>query len=105
MEKTSRSKIDTIDDFHQEFPALLKNIDANIHNLAQYERTEMEKPSVALVEKLNVLKIHSKKLRDMIGLYGEITEEEWETIRPEAQRIFQAAQDQYLKTNEDITAN
>ena len=105
MKKTSIPEIDTFNDFRQEFSSLHEIIVNNIASLARYERSEMNGQSVKLVEKLNTLKIHSKKLKDMLLLYNNMDEEKWPVIRPEVRKIFEAARQEYLKACEELSLN
>ena len=95
-------KIETKEDFVQEYQSLLGDINANIDNLAQYQKTSMESPTTELAEKLNRLKLHRKKLEDMLALYADVNESEWVTARPAAQEIFQAALHEWRQASKTL---
>ncbi len=104
MKKTSRPVIETMNDFRQEFIELLENIEKNITDLARYERIEMGAPSLELVEKLNTLKIHRKKLKDMLQLFEGADESKWDLLRPEARRTFEAASEEYHRISRTLAS-
>lgn len=84
---------------------LLENIEKNITDLARYERAEMGSPSLELVEKLNALKNHRKKLKDMLKRFGDTDESNWVHLRPEARRIFEAAREEYLRVSRTLASD
>ncbi len=105
IHKTSRPEIDSLDQFQEEFTSLLENFDADIANLAQYERTEMHGPSVQLVERLNKLKLHRKKVKDMLALAeAGLTENAWVLLRPQAQEVFEKALHVRRETSDEIAS-
>ncbi len=104
MKKTSRPAIETISDFRCEFTQLLENIESNITSLARYERSEMVEPNISLVEKLNSLKNHRKKLKDMLKFYSGADHAAWELIRPKARETFEAAREEYLRVSRTLAS-
>lgn len=89
-------EIDSKEHFLQEFETLLDKINQNITDLAQFQQVEMERPTIAVIEKLNRLKLHRSKLNNFLLSYSGAAEAEWIGARKEAQAIFKAAQEEYL---------
>ncbi|MCB0520856.1 MAG: hypothetical protein H6577_21260 [Lewinellaceae bacterium] len=102
VKKTSRSKIDSLEHFKQEFAALLSRFDQEIANSAQYERVEMDGPSNDLINDLNRLKLHRSKLKDMLLSFENATAEEWVSIRPMARKVYEKAIEARSKINKEV---
>lgn len=95
-------KIDSQQHFVQEFETLLKKIEENIADLSQYQRIEMDDPSVALAEKLNRLKLARSQVRKYLITYGNASEATWIGVRNEAQEVFKNARKIFLEDSEKI---
>jgi hypothetical protein len=95
-------EIDSKEHFLQEFETLFEKINQNIIDLAQFQQVEMDKPSIAVIEKLNRLKLHRTKLNNFLLHHYHASEAEWIGVREEAKILFKAAQDEYLLPFEEM---
>ena len=108
MKKTEREshiKIASRESFFQEFDNLLKKINDNIKDLAQYERSKTGEPTVVLIEKLNRLKYHRKKLKSQIKKVNLLNEKYWTSVRQESKQVFKDAYAELLSLSNIISSN
>ena len=105
MERANHIKIESQKSFVQEFNNLIDKINNNIADLGQYEKVEMDKPSVAIAEDLNRLKYHRQKLKMQLAQYEHAPEGVWHEAREEAQQVFDEAYDELHRASDEISAS
>lgn len=85
--------IESKQEFLQEYTSLLNDIEENIMNLAQFTSENEKDPDV--VEEINRLKLHRKKLQDTLEDFQDASEVEWHKIRPKIRETFQKAEQEW----------
>jgi hypothetical protein len=95
--------LESKEDFTAEYRSLILDLEDSIGNLEHYFKTQMEEPTVELTEDLNRLKLHRKKLLNMLTLYKNPSHAEWMKIRPEARSVFDAAMEAWQKKSAEIS--
>lgn len=88
-------KITSYASFRQEYRALLNKINEAIANLAQYQKVEGGRPDVSLTEQLNRLKLHRRKLEQMLNRYASHKPIHWFMMRDKVRKIYRAARAAY----------
>lgn len=95
--------IDSKDSFVAEYRSLITDFNNSIGNLQQYQKNSRREPSKELIESLNRLKLHRKKLIDMLTLYTDVEQGKWVKVRPAAQDIFRSARQAWQRTGEMLS--
>jgi hypothetical protein len=89
--KTSRAAIDSISNSKEEFSALIAKIDTKVGDMSQLVRISKNAANSSEVGQINKLKIHRKRLNDMLMKMEIMQDRTWELLRPEAARIYEEA--------------
>jgi prefoldin subunit 5 len=89
--KTSRSAINSLQNSRSEFQSVIEKIDSEITELSQEVRTPNGSATNESINRINKLKLHRKRLNDMLAVMDEHGETAWEMLRPEAKRTFEEA--------------
>lgn len=93
--------IESKQEFIQEYTSLLNDIEENIQHLSHYANIDDHKNAPELVEEINRLKLHRKKLQDALENFEETSEVEWLKVRPQIRHTFQKAEQEWqtIKVN------
>lgn len=90
--KTSRSSIESLENSKEEFIAMIEKMDAEISDLSQTIRaTEGSTGNTDAIGRVNKLKIHRKRLDDLLAAMQAGDEHTWGTMRESAQLAYEAA--------------
>ena len=89
--KTSRPSIDSLPNSRQEFSAFIAKMDNMIGDNSQQVRISKDASDSDQIGLINKLKIHRKRLHDMLVQMEAVSEENWETIRLEAIKTYDEA--------------
>lgn len=98
-------KLTSNENFVREATSLLEDLNLSIANLARYERIVMDGPSEPLVDRINTLKMHRKKLEEMLDQYADLPESEWRIVQTRVQQTFDAALGDQRKISKEFSAN
>ncbi|MDX1477444.1 MAG: hypothetical protein R3301_07030 [Saprospiraceae bacterium] len=90
-------RITSQESFVQEYTALLDAINKSIANLAQYQMIEDGQRDTLVTEKINRLKLHRKKLEDLLAYYSRAPHHEWMYTKDKIKRVFTAARAELIK--------
>lgn len=88
-------KITSYESFKQEYHVLLDRINDAISSLAQYQKINGGKPEIELAEKLNRLKLHRRKLEQMLEQHQDHKPVQWLVTRTSVRQIYRAALEEY----------
>ncbi|MBI1226731.1 MAG: hypothetical protein GC192_15965 [Bacteroidetes bacterium] len=89
--KTSRSAIDSLANSKEEFNVIIAKLDKLIGDNSQQVRISNDISNASQVGLINKLKIHRKRLCDMLAEMEVIKEDAWEALRPEAAKVYEEA--------------
>ena len=89
--KTSRAAIDSISNSKEEFSSLISKMDTGMSDNSQQVRIAKEDTNADQIGQINKLKIHRRRLHDMLMKMETMEDGTWELLRPEAIRIYEEA--------------
>ncbi len=87
--KTSRSAIDSLQNSKSEFQSVIQKMDTEITELSQEVRIQNGSATSSSINRINKLKLHRKRLGDMLAVMDQHGETAWEMLRPEAKQTFE----------------
>ena len=96
-------RISSQESFVQEYTALLEAVNKSIANLAQYQLLEEKRRDTRITERLNRLKLHRKKLEELLAVYSRAPHDEWLHARAKIKRVFQATRTELVTPASDAS--
>ena len=88
--------------FQQETDSLLRSIEKSIEELSTFSRTYHKEKDQDLIDKMNRLKLHRRRLEECLDQIQSADQSAWLKIRGEAQTTFQKAKQEFLHSSEAI---
>ncbi len=88
---TSRPVIESLQDSRSEFQSMIEKMDTEIEGLSQEVRIETGGSPNSHINRINKLKVHRKRLSDLLTVMDDNGGTTWDLLRPEAQQVFEDA--------------
>jgi transposase-like protein len=88
--------------FQQETDSLLRSIEKSIEELSTFSRIYHKGKDQNLIDKMNRLKYHRRKLEECLEQIQSADQPAWLKIRDSAQATFQQAKQEFLHSSEAI---